>query len=63
MLPAHMVSMFIIGRDCVFVDSRVLNICFKAGVSLYNHELGIQAWILDGYAAFDYDSLIYMNLE
>ena len=35
-----MVSMFITGRDCVFVDSRVLNICFKAGVSPYSRDLG-----------------------
>ena len=40
MLHAHMVSMFIISGDCVFVDNTVPNICFEVGDSLYIHELG-----------------------
>ena len=39
MFPAHMVSMFITGHDYVFVDSRVLNNCFKDGVFPYDSEM------------------------
>ena len=52
-----------IGRDCVFVESRVLNNCFNVVVSPYDYELGSWGstfiWIHNLWIWY----LIYMMVE